>query len=84
MGRGAAIIANDVPEHREVLTDAGRYYARNDGDDLAAAMTNLVADPHERDRLGAAARDRAHALYSWDHVADEYERLFHGLVGRAS
>jgi len=84
MGRGAAIIANDVPEHREVLADTGRYYARNDADALAAAITNLVADPHERDRLGAAARDRARALYSWDRVADEYEQLFHGLIGRAS
>ena len=30
MGRGACIVANDVPEHREVLGEAGRYYRRND------------------------------------------------------
>ena len=59
MGRGAAIIANDVPEHREVLGEVGRYYARNDPDALADALTELVADPDDRARLGSAAAARA-------------------------
>ncbi len=76
MGRGACIMANDVPEHREVLGDAGRYYARNDVDALAAALRDAVADPDERRRLGAAARARSQAEFSWEHVTDEYEALF--------
>ena len=56
MGRGATIIANDVPEHREVLGDAGRYYDRNDPDALAAALRAIVEDgPEVRASLGAAA-----------------------------
>ena len=82
MGRGAAIIANDVPEHREVLGEVGRYYARNDPDALADALTELVADPDERARLGSAAAARAAERFSWDHVADEYERLFVRLIER--
>ena len=31
MGHGNAIVANDVPEHRETLGDAGRYYRGPDG-----------------------------------------------------
>ena len=81
MGRGACILANDVPEHREVLGDAGRYYARNDADALAAALLALVDDPAERWRLGAAARARALAEYSWDHVTHEYEALFRRMHG---
>lgn len=76
MARGACIIANDVPEHREVLGDAGVYYARNDADSLAAALRTVVEDAAERDRLGKKAAARALAAYSWDHVTDEYERLF--------
>jgi glycosyltransferase involved in cell wall biosynthesis len=76
MGRGACILANDVPEHREVLGDAGRYYARNDPDSLAAELRDLVADPAGRQRVGEAARTRALAEYSWDHVTDAYETLF--------
>jgi len=83
MGRGAAIVANDVPEHREVLGDAGTYYARNDPADLARALRALVADPAERERLGAAAAERAREQFSWSRVTDAYERLFHSMTSRS-
>jgi exopolysaccharide biosynthesis WecB/TagA/CpsF family protein len=76
MGRGATIIANDVPEHREVLGDTGLYYERNDAASLAARIVELASDPAERDRLGAAAAERARRTFSWDGVTDAYERLF--------
>lgn len=80
MGRGACIVANDVPEHREVLGEAGRYYRRNDVADLAAVLRVLIGDPAERAVLGAAAAERARNTLSWDHVTDEYERLFVALT----
>jgi glycosyltransferase involved in cell wall biosynthesis len=80
MGRGACIVANDVPEHREVLGDAGCYYARNDASSLAAVMRELIDDPSHRAELGAKAAARAEAAFSWDHVTDEYERLFGRLA----
>ena len=81
MGRGACVIANDVPEHREVLGDAGLYYIFNDGDSLAAVMRAVASNEAERHRLGEAARARALAEYSWDHVTDEYEALFQRMRG---
>lgn len=84
MGRGACIVANDVPEHREVLGEAGRYYARNDVADLARILRELVADPAERARLGEAAASRAAERFSWTHVTDEYEALFRRLAGQAA
>jgi glycosyltransferase involved in cell wall biosynthesis len=84
MGRGACIVANDVPEHREVLRDTGRYYARNHAASLAALLEELVADPAERDRLGAAAARRAETAYSWDHVTDAYEALFRRMRRRTA
>ena len=81
MGRGAAIVANDVPEHREVLGEAGAYYRRNDPEDLAAILARLVADRVDRARLGSAAAQRARDCYSWEHVTDEYERLFRRMTG---
>jgi glycosyltransferase involved in cell wall biosynthesis len=82
MGRGAAIVANDVPEHREVLGEAGRYYRRNDPDALATELRAIVDDEAGRMALGSAAAERAAAAFSWDHVTDEYERLFERLTGR--
>jgi glycosyltransferase involved in cell wall biosynthesis len=83
MGRGACVIANDVPEHREVLGEAGLYYARNDPRSLAEALHTARDDAGLRRRLGAAAAERAQALYSWQHVTDEYERLFLDLAERS-
>ncbi len=82
MGRGAAIIANDVPEHREALGDTGRYYARNDPDALAVELRAMASDPVLRGVLGKAAARRAAAAFSWEHVTDEYEALFGRMLGR--
>lgn len=84
MGRGAAIIANDVPEHRETLGDAGRYYGRNDPDALADELRAVASDPDVRREIGEAAARRAAAAFSWEHVTDEYEALFRRMLGRAS
>lgn len=80
MGRGATIIANDVPEHREVLGEAGLYYARNDAGSLAAALASVVGDSELRTGLAAAAAARAEGEFSWTHVTDEYEALFYRLA----
>ena len=80
MGRGAVVIANDVPEHREVLADTGRYYRRDDAASLAGQLTEIVADRAERMRLAAAATERARTTFSWDGVTDVYERLFQAIA----
>jgi glycosyltransferase involved in cell wall biosynthesis len=80
MGRGACIVANDVPEHREVLGEVGRYYLRNDAADLGRVLTELVGDEPGRAALGTAAGERAQKLFSWDHVTDDYETLFRKLL----
>lgn len=80
-GRGVSIIANDVPAHREVLGDAGAYYARNSPEDLGREMRALAEDAGLRRRFGQLARERARSLYPWEHVTNEYERLFRVMLG---
>jgi glycosyltransferase involved in cell wall biosynthesis len=80
MGRGAAIIANDVPEHREVLAETGLYYARNDPDDLARQLRILADDQNLRQRIGELASERAIAEYSWERVTDKYVQLFQTVI----
>ncbi len=84
MGRGVAIIANDVPEHREVLDNAGAYYSRNSMRDLAELFRKLAADAEACARFARLAKVRARDYYSWEHVTDEYESLFRALVRRPS
>ena len=67
-----------MPEHREALGDAGRYYTGVDG--LRDALQALLDDDAEATRLREAAQQRARELYSWDAVAADYERWFEELV----
>ncbi len=78
MGYGNAIVANDVPEHREVLGNAGLYYA---GASELAGQLQLVLDDGARNaELRSLARARAMAMFSWDAVTDAYERWFASLL----
>jgi glycosyltransferase involved in cell wall biosynthesis len=78
MGFGNAIIANDVPEHRETLGEAGRFY--RGVDELSDAIGELLADEVAADRLRAAAHQRAEERFGWDSIVTDYERWFTQLV----
>jgi len=79
MGAGNAIVANDVPEHRETLGEAGLYYLGTDV--LAGRIQQLLDHPEEEQALREAARRRAAEMYSWDTITDDYERWFEELIG---
>jgi len=80
MGYGNAIIANDVPEHRETLADAGLYY--REPADLAVEIQRVLDDPGLAARLREKAHDRARRLYSWDAITDAYETWLESLISR--
>ncbi|MBI2821287.1 MAG: glycosyltransferase [Acidobacteria bacterium] len=80
MGAGNIVIANDTPEHREVLDTAGLYYRRNDAADLARQMQRVLTGGEEFESLRAAARRRVASCYSWEMVTDRYEMLFERLA----
>ncbi|MFL5673376.1 MAG: glycosyltransferase [Chloroflexota bacterium] len=79
MGYGAAIVARDVPEHREALGDAGRYY--ESAADLAAVLSALLEDADGLVSMREAAAARARTSFGWDAITDAYEAWFRELVG---
>lgn len=76
MGHGNAILAHDVPEHHEVLGDAGEYFARGDSADLSRKLSAVLAAPARIHGLRTAATQRVRERYSWEAVAGTYERYF--------
>lgn len=80
LGHGNAIVAHEVPEHREVLGDAGLYFAYRDAGDLAAQLRDLIDAPSTVARLRSAAESRARDKYSWEAVTDQYEAYFAELA----
>jgi glycosyltransferase involved in cell wall biosynthesis len=79
IGAGAAVIAFDVDFNREVVADAGRYFATPA--DVAAQLVAVEADPEGAARAGRRAVELA-AGYDWDEVADGYEELLRRLAAR--
>ena len=68
-----------VPDVGEVGGDAVRYARSPDAADLAVALTELLSDPAERQRLGAAGLARA-AAYTWDATARLHEQVYESVV----
>jgi glycosyltransferase involved in cell wall biosynthesis len=81
MGFGNCVVANDTPENREVLANAGCFYQMNNPGALVRELTNLLSQPELIRRFRAAALLRAQETYSWDAVTAAYEKLFVELVG---
>ncbi len=61
MGAGLAVVATDVPGHRDVVVhgETGLLVPAGNPAALADAIAGLLADPERRRRLGEAGRQRA-------------------------
>ncbi len=82
LGHQNAVLAHDVPEHREVVGEAGRYFAYRDSGDLARVMQSVLDDPEAIDALRVAARQRVESTYGWEAVTQRYEDYFRAMVAR--
>jgi glycosyltransferase involved in cell wall biosynthesis len=82
MGHGNAVLAHDVPEHREVLDDAGGYFAFHDQRDLTRQLSGLLEDSAAIEAFRFRAYARTREQYSWQSVADQYEAFLRRLVAR--
>ena len=82
MGYGNCILANDVPEHREVLGDAGIFFSNRKDSDLAHKMQFLVDHRDIVEEYRQRSRNRALKNYSWEKITLDYEKLFGSLLKR--
>lgn len=78
MGRGALVLYRNTPENAEVAGSAGIPFEPSE----LAAKIRLAFEMSEaeRDGLRRKAMERVRERYSWETVADEYERLLAGLL----
>jgi len=78
MGYGNCVLATDVPEHREALSDAGIYF-KKDVSELAEKMQYLLDNPEVINNYSQNALKRIKKYYSWESIVDSYEKLFRRL-----
>ncbi|MBE7210437.1 MAG: glycosyltransferase family 4 protein, partial [Gluconacetobacter diazotrophicus] len=83
MAAGKAVVATRVGGVPEVVLDheTGLLVPGEDVPALAAALRRLAARPDLRSTLGAAGRQRAER-FTWSHIADQYARIYAGLLTR--
>jgi glycosyltransferase involved in cell wall biosynthesis len=78
---GKPMVLSDAGGFRELVEEhrAGRLVPPGDPGALAEAITELLADPAERERLAERARAAAAGPYSWDSIAERtmavYEKV---------
>lgn len=79
---GRPIVASSLGGLREVVADGvtGMLVAPDDEGALAAGVGALLADPCRAMALGAAARRRAVAQFSWDRFVEAHEMVYAGVV----
>ena len=82
MATGLPIVAAASEGALEILEDghSGRLVPLNDHEALAAAIDDLLDDPHERSRLGRNALLAAHQHYSLARMARDTEQVYSELL----
>jgi glycosyltransferase involved in cell wall biosynthesis len=78
MGAGNCVIVYDTPENREVVGDCGLFF--KNPSHLAEQIQRTIDDPEMVERFRRMAQARAQALYSWDAITDQYEKLFNQMT----
>jgi glycosyltransferase involved in cell wall biosynthesis len=77
MGAGNCVIAYDTPENREVVGGCGLLF--KNVVELTRHVQWAIDDPGGASGLGEKAQARARAVYSWEAVTNQYEKLFEDM-----
>jgi glycosyltransferase involved in cell wall biosynthesis len=86
MAAGLPVVATRGGALPEVVVDGetGILVDRGDSEALAAAISKLLADPHLRQSMGAAGRQRVKQLFTWDQSVARLEQLYGTILERAA
>ena len=85
MAYGKAIVATKLPAFYEALRDGETALFVNYGDtgDLAQALTHLIQNKNERERLGAAVAAADHSETSWTAIARTTRECYLSLSSKS-
>lgn len=82
MAYANCVIANNTPEHVEVLADTGLYYNKNNFLELRERMQYLLDNPQVISQFGERARSRVEEKYSWNKIINQYLHVISVLMGQ--
>jgi phosphatidylinositol alpha-mannosyltransferase len=75
------VVASDIPGYRAVMTpETCVSFPPGDGAALVEAVDTLLADEPKRSAMGAAGRELAQELYSWDAIARRLIGIYESAI----
>jgi glycosyltransferase involved in cell wall biosynthesis len=82
MAAGLPVVATRAGALPEVVVDGetGILVERGDTLGLAAAISRLLCDPHLRQRMGNAGRERVKRLFTWERSVARLQELYDGIA----
>lgn len=83
MAYGLPSVMFDLVECRKIAGGSAFYATNNDPASLAACLSNLIEAPATRAAMGAKARARLEARYSWECQKQRYLDVYRSLLERA-
>jgi glycosyltransferase involved in cell wall biosynthesis len=81
MSGGLPVIVSDAGQLPDTVGRAGLIFAAGDVPALVRQLRRVSESPRLRRTLGAAARDRATAEFSWESIARRQHEAYCGLMG---
>jgi glycosyltransferase involved in cell wall biosynthesis len=84
MSRGRAVIVSDIGGLAEVAGDSGLKFPPGSAAMLAQCLRKLFEEPELLAELGLRARSRSAAFFTLEHMIEEHQRIFEGLVSKAA
>ena len=77
---GVPIVCSDIPENVSVLGEHALYFRSSDVHDLASKLKWATGRAQAMTEIGTAAQVWVRQNYSWDLIAEQYDRLYQQLV----
>lgn len=75
-----AIVASDIPTHREIWGEAACYFRNNDAGSLEDTLRGLSSDRELCATYGKLAYDHARKRFTAARMVDDYLHLYHALA----
>ena len=84
MAHGSCVVAHNTLENLETIGSAGfSYDGKLGATALQEKLAQLLSQPTVVNSFAQKAKQRANTVYTWEAVADEYERLFYKELNRS-
>jgi glycosyltransferase involved in cell wall biosynthesis len=80
MAMGKAIVSTPAGVNSLDLSPGEDFILTTNAAEMAQAIERLLADPPERERLGATARSRVEREFGWDDIARRQAELYRELM----